>query len=112
MLKKSVMFRWEAGALTAVMIMAVCLMMLSACNGSDAPNEAVREAPLEVARLPDGMSDEARRIYNHHTEMDPESGTGVFPWVWLQALNDLQTGQPFMENYERFGLIRDSEHAA
>ena len=109
MLKRSVIFRWRGGALGAVMIIAVYLIMLSACNDANAPNDAVREPPRQVVRLPDGMSDEARRIYNHHTEMDPESGTGLFPWVWVQALNDLETGRPFMENYERFGLIRDTD---
>lgn len=110
MVKRAVLLRWASRAVVGAMIMVCCLIILSACNNAEAPNDASLDEPRQITRLPDGMSDEARRIYDHHTEMEPESGTGLFPWAWVQALNELETGEPFMETYERFGLIRGSEH--
>ena len=93
------------------MTLFLCIVTLSGCTIPEqmieTPQQEQDEQTQQVIRLADGMTDEARQIYFHHTEMDPESGTGLFPWPWVQALHDLETGQPFMQNFERFGLIRD-----
>src|SRR5262249_45760895 len=36
-------------------------------------------------------------------------GSELFPAAWLAAMDSVETGKPFLENLERFGLIDDPD---
>jgi mono/diheme cytochrome c family protein len=51
---------------------------------------------------------------NHTTGFDAaefyhlDQGSGIYPFVWAKALIDVETGQSFLSNPERFGLLPDA----
>lgn len=52
-----------------------------------------------------GLNAEDRRVF-YETPM----GNAVLPRDWLRAMKSKKTGQPFMENLERFGLVKDESN--
>src|SRR5947209_7095905 len=52
-----------------------------------------------------GLNDQERALFYHLPE-----GSEIFPLKWLRALNSARTGQPFLANIERFGLLPDDNN--
>lgn len=52
-----------------------------------------------------GLSAAEREDFYHTPE-----GSALFPLDWLRALRDKNTGKPFLENPQRFGLLPDPNH--
>jgi hypothetical protein len=53
---------------------------------------------------PQSWSTQDRAVFYHGS-----MGSELLPLKWLQSLNSSQTGEPFLKNIERFGLIPDSQ---
>lgn len=61
-----------------------------------------QEAVHDVRLIEDGFTKAEREEFFHLT-----MGSELFPLRWMQNLISSETGRPFLENIERFGLIPD-----
>ncbi len=88
-------------------------LLLAGCGGKAAPpaptpvttetNSTARgdaDRAAEPAGGAQGLSDEDRERF-YHLAM----GSEIFPLAWLQALVSQQTGKPFLDDVDRFGLL-------
>jgi hypothetical protein len=77
------------------------LLTLASCRGEKA-TPAAAPGPLAVTDSLQGLSGPARDSLHHIGE-----GDEFIPVTWLKALNNVATGKPFLEDVERFGMLRD-----
>ena len=81
----------------------ILLLAAGAWAGDQPPDAPGREAG-EHARPAKNSVTARRRMLYHLAE-----GSEIFPLDWLMALKNVETGRPFLEDPERFGLIPDPE---
>ena len=81
------------------------LVALTSCAGGPEPTppEEPDSEYSELIIIDNGLGADTDREDFYHT---PE-GSEVFPLLWANELESSVTGRPFLENMERFGLIRD-----
>ncbi len=77
--------------------LAIALLVVSACRNLPPRSEG----PVVGSN---GLSAEARQAFYHTPE-----GSELVPASWVFALQQPGTGKPFLENIERFGLLRDED---
>lgn len=82
-------FRWWAGRQTTTEV--------------PPPQEEIPTANRAV-RLDVGFTPEEQALWHHHDE-----GSGFLPLSFFQALEDAETGLPFLEALPRFGLVEDPD---
>jgi hypothetical protein len=78
------------------------ILALSACTAEEAP-PAPAEPPLPDVIGSNGLSPEERQEFYHLPE-----GSELFPLEWARRMK-APSGQPFLQNLERFGLIPDAK---
>lgn len=69
--------------------------------GPPTPRTVPTPAPSEVIQ---GLTEDDRYVF-HHLAI----GSEIMPLAWLQVLKSPKTGQPFLQNPERFGMLADPE---
>ena len=67
-----------------------------------APKPSPRPPTPAIPTSTNGLQGQERSRWHHLAE-----GSEVYPLAWLLALEDPATGKPFLENPERFGLLRE-----
>jgi hypothetical protein len=82
----------------------VVVLLAVGARAGDQPPDAPGQDGGEHARPGQSSVTSRRRMLYHLAE-----GSEIFPLDWLLALRSKQTGKPFLEDPERFGLIRDPE---
>ncbi len=75
---------------------------LAAADSQSTPPESGKTARSNTQTLADGLSTNERDRFNHLS-----MGSELIPLEWLRVLRSHKTGQPFLEQIERFGLIED-----
>src|SRR5437868_6748025 len=63
-------------------------------------------APSQASGQTNGLEGQDRDMWYHLSQ-----GTEFFPLDFLRALQDADTGEPFMRNLERFGFVPDQQDA-
>lgn len=82
-------------------------LLFSGCNNSPKPNEPISPPPVVGTVLgSNGLSAAERQKFYHLPE-----GSELYPYAWAKALISVQSGKPFLENLERFGLVPDEKSA-
>lgn len=81
------------------------VLLLTGCKGggcSPTPKPPPGPPTPAIPTATNGLQGQERSRWHHLAE-----GSEVYPVAWLLALEDPSTGKPFLENPERFGLLRE-----
>jgi hypothetical protein len=84
--------------------LATLLLTVGCGRVATPPAPAPTPAPTPGPGGDNGLTGAERVRWHHLAE-----GSEVYPLAWLLALEDSQTGKPFLESPERFGLIADPQ---
>jgi hypothetical protein len=82
-------------------VAAICLSVASV--GAAAAQAAGGDGQLVV--LDSGLTPAERALFYH-----VPLGSEILPVAWLRALQDPQTGKPFLDGVDRFGVLPDPGH--
>src|SRR5262245_12906471 len=112
------------GVITVKRITFLFLTLAAVCFGCTKPSGPVASSPASKTKsnspgpvtpgnevssanpaTDSGLSAAEREDFYHTPE-----GSALFPLDWLRALRDKNTGKPFLEEPERFGLLPDPDH--
>ncbi|MCH9648768.1 MAG: hypothetical protein K0U98_11055 [Deltaproteobacteria bacterium] len=91
-----------------LLAMAICLVAFRSWWQPRLAKEAAElsvpraTSDLRETRLDVGLSEAEAKLWHHHDE-----GSGFLPLSFFYALEDSQTGKPFIEALSRFGFVPD-----
>ena len=85
-------------------ICSVLLLLSIGARADGQPLDSPRREAGERARPAASSAASRRRMLYHLAE-----GSEIFPLDWLLALRSWRSGEPFLKDPERFGLIQDPE---
>ncbi len=82
------------------------LILCAGCLREPPPRIKVAGPQDQIKVVNQGLTATERDRFYHLT-----MGSEIVPLAWLRALESVSTGQPFLDNVERFGLIPDPASA-
>ncbi len=89
----------------SALLLASATSLFIGCTNTDTPSSD-RSKATETSAFTNGLNAAERQELYHLVE-----GSELFPLSWVKALESKQTGKPFLEQSERFGLIADPANA-